>query len=155
MKTLSPTSVALVFGIAVLVGAGSVYYSNHITDKEVASSSPIATPTPRDAAIFTIKDESGTVLLTGEDITGATAELGPNHFDSSEAAELTVAFTPSGKDKLARATAQNIGKTLPVYVDGRLVSSPMVLQSITDGQVVVTGDFTLAEAQEMAAKINR
>ncbi|MDO8601487.1 MAG: protein translocase subunit SecD, partial [bacterium] len=51
-------------------------------------------------------------------------------------------------------TARNIGKFLPIYIDGVPVSTPVVQQEIAGGKAQISGDFTAETAQVLARNLN-
>jgi len=48
-------------------------------------------------------------------------------------------------------TEQNIGRQLAIVLDGALYSAPVIRSAILGGSGVIEGDFTIAQAQELAA----
>jgi preprotein translocase subunit SecD len=94
------------------------------------------------------------------------AGLGGTSVDSASA-ELTttgsgwvvdLSFTPSGSAKFAQVTGELAQQTQPanqfaIVVDGDVVSAPAVMSAITGGKAQITGDFSKAEAQALAAAI--
>ena len=56
------------------------------------------------------------------------------------------------REAMAKLTADNLGKPLPIRVDGRVVSAPLVNEPITGGQVQIAG-VDQAEAQRIAAAL--
>ncbi len=68
---------------------------------------------------------------------------------------LQITFTDAGAKQLAKVTHQNIGKRLAIIIDGRLYSAPTIKSEIRGGQAEITGNFSEAEAQDLAAKINQ
>jgi len=89
------------------------------------------------------------VLLNALDVEGAKATVGPNATPN-----ISLTFTRDGAKKLARVTAENIGRRMAIVVDGRLLSAPIIRARIPGGRAVIAGDFTLKEARELAAAIN-
>jgi preprotein translocase subunit SecD len=65
-----------------------------------------------------------------------------------------IALTDKGRDRLAEATRQNIGKHLVITTDGRLLSAPIIMAEIKDGRAWISGSFTEQEATKLAVRIN-
>ncbi len=63
-----------------------------------------------------------------------------------------VAFTfdTDGGSKFARLTSEYKGKMLAIVMDNKVISAPMVNSPITGGSGIITGNFTVDEAQELA-----
>jgi len=95
------------------------------------------------------KDSSGNVLVEGT-----------KHLDSAEATyyqgqyAVSLKFNSSGTRAFAEATANNIGNTISIYINDRLVISPTVNSAITDGNAVITGNYTYEQANELAIQIS-
>ena len=62
----------------------------------------------------------------------------------------------AGKTEFARATEELSDSDTPIsiWLDGELISAPLVHEPITDGQAVITGNFTQQSAEELAMRIN-
>jgi len=68
---------------------------------------------------------------------------------------IDITFTDAGAKRFAKVTHQNIGKRLAIIIDGRLYSAPTIKSEIRDGKAEVSGNFSEAEANDLAAKINQ
>ncbi len=56
----------------------------------------------------------------------------------------------TGARTWARLTADNIGKSIAIVLDGFVYSAPRVNQEITGGSSSISGDFTILEARDLA-----
>ena len=95
------------------------------------------------------RTSDGTVVLTGDDIKSATAVTDA----AGSEYKVQLVLNESGKEAFATATSENIGKTISIYLDDEVISSPTVNSAITGGEAVIEGDFTLDEARELASLI--
>ena len=68
---------------------------------------------------------------------------------------IDITFTDAGAKRFAKVTHQNIGKRLAIIIDGRLYSAPTIKSEIRGGQAEISGNFSEAEAQDLATKINQ
>ena len=84
------------------------------------------------------------VLITGADIDTATVVA------VSGQSVVEVVFTDAGSAKFAEITSRNLKKRLGIFVDGHLVSAPVVQAAITGGKAMINGDFTDEEADRIA-----
>jgi preprotein translocase subunit SecD len=50
-------------------------------------------------------------------------------------------------------TTQNIGRVLAIVLDKRVISSPVIQDTIPDGQGVISGNFTIDSANELAVQL--
>ncbi|MFD0899809.1 protein translocase subunit SecD [Actinomadura sediminis] len=114
-----------------------------------------------------INDESGQPIvigpakLTGDQIGGAEAVYDPQNLSGWA---VTIDFRGNGDDIWQQMTAEAACKTgderrAAIVLDGRVISSPGVVQSvpcgvgISGGSTQITGDFTADEAKDLAALI--
>ena len=51
-------------------------------------------------------------------------------------------------------TSRNIGRTIEIRVDGKVVMRPIVREPIMGGSVQLSGGLTLTEAKELADRLN-
>ncbi|HLD22276.1 MAG TPA: protein translocase subunit SecD [Patescibacteria group bacterium] len=88
--------------------------------------------------------------LTGEQLDRADVTFDPN----TGLPTVSITFDEQGKELFAKITKENTGKTVAIYLDGQIISAPVVEQEITTGEAVISGDFTLEEAKELAQRLN-
>ena len=76
---------------------------------------------------------------------------------SSEKGEpmVTINFTDEGGRRFAEITEQHLNKRIGFVIEGRLMMAPMVMSVISGGSVSISGNFTKAQADELAANINK
>ena len=88
--------------------------------------------------------------LTGADLKSATVV-----FDQTTGKPaVSLEFTSEGANKFEDLTGKNVGKPLPILLDGQLVSAPVVQEKIIGGNAQITGTFTLDEAKNLAIQLN-
>ena len=95
------------------------------------------------------RDSEDNVLLTGKDVKDATALL-----DDTSRPVVSLELNDDGKEKFAEATANNIGKSIGIYMDDEEVSSPVVQSTISDGKAVINGMSSMDEATKLAGIIS-
>lgn len=88
--------------------------------------------------------------LSGKQLKKANVEFDPN----TGIPLVNITFNDEGKDLFAAITSRNIGKPVAIFLDGQPISIPTVQEQITGGQAVISGDFTLAEAKQLAQRLN-
>ena len=96
-------------------------------------------------AVLQFKDEEGNVKLTGEDLKNAKEQMGQN-----KQPLVALEFSDEGGKKFGALTAANIGRHIGIYLDGELLTNPVVNEAITGGSAVITGQRTLEEAKDLA-----
>ena len=89
--------------------------------------------------------------LTGKDLAKAQVEFNQS---GTGAPVVALGFTDEGKDKFGELTKRNVGKRLAIYLDEMLLTAPVVQQPITTGDAVISGDFTVNEAKNLAIQLN-
>ncbi|HCW73444.1 MAG TPA: protein translocase subunit SecDF [Clostridiaceae bacterium] len=98
---------------------------------------------------LTFKDPDGNVILSGSDVTSATAML-----DSTNKPIVSLVLNEVGAEKFEKATTDFRGKQISINMDGEVLSSPMVNDVITGGEAMITGMGSVEEAQNLAGIIN-
>ncbi|MEP7132090.1 MAG: hypothetical protein ABI914_02920 [Acidobacteriota bacterium] len=88
------------------------------------------------------------VLLDASAIAAADVERGPGGYS-----QIRLSLTPEGARRLAEITRRFVGRRLGIVVEGRLRSAPRVMERVSNGILVIAGDFSDSEAQEMARKL--
>lgn len=97
-------------------------------------------------------DESGQVLLTGDQVASAKAGV----IDQGGGAKgyiVSLTFTEEGSKAFADATAANVGKRIAIIYDGQIYSNPVVREAISGGQCQIDGMADYEEANDLAATI--
>ncbi len=89
--------------------------------------------------------------LTGKDLEGASVEIQNQGLPEPQVA---LQFNSQGAKLFSAITKKNIKKPVAIYLDGQLVSSPIVQTEIDNGKAVITGHFTLQEAKNLAKRLN-
>jgi hypothetical protein len=67
---------------------------------------------------------------------------------------ITIRLTERSGRMFAELTKDNVGRTIEVRIDGKVVMSPIIREPILGGSVQVSGGFTLKDAQELADRLN-
>ena len=98
----------------------------------------------------TYRDVTGsyTPLITGENITRVTVD---KESETSNYYAVNITLDSAGSEAFAQATrelAPDHGKIV-IILDGQIQSAPAVQSEITGGQVSITGNYTLEQAQSL------
>ena len=86
-------------------------------------------------------------LLTGSELTRAEVQADPN---STGNWQVSIEFTATGTRIFGEVTEQNVGRHLAIILDGSLYSAPRINERIPGGRAVITGQFTVDEARDLA-----
>ena len=96
------------------------------------------------------RTSDGTVVITGDDVKSATAVTDA----AGSEYKVRLVLNDSGKEAFAKATSENIGKPISIYLDDNEISSPTVNSAITGGEALIEGsNFTLEYARELSSLI--
>lgn len=88
--------------------------------------------------------------------TGVTGEMLKNAYSGTTTPgqwAVFFEFNPEGAKKFGQLTTELSGKPLGIFLDEKLVSSPMVNEPITGGNGYIHGSFTPQEANDLAIKL--
>lgn len=89
--------------------------------------------------------------LTGKNLQDARVEYANQGLSNPQVA---VKFDDDGTKLFADLTKKNLGKRMAILIDGQIVSAPTVQSEITNGQAVITGNFTQKEAKTLVSRLN-
>lgn len=93
--------------------------------------------------------------LTGRYVETATLEFaGGQGGQLSNEPMVSVKFNEEGAKLFAELTRDNVGQQIGIFLDGELLSSPVVNEAITGGTAVITGSFTAEEARALAQNLS-
>lgn len=70
------------------------------------------------------------------------------------AIQVSLLFDSEGRDLFAQITEEHIGEPIAIFLDGEPISVPVVQTVIRDGRAVITGGFTIQQAQLLAQRLN-
>lgn len=90
-------------------------------------------------------------ILTSADIVRASF-FGDNN--SEKGYVVSVELNSTGRVKLHMATKENMGKRLGIYVEGRMLTAPVIHSVIDDGKAAIAGGFSRADAEKIASILN-
>lgn len=85
------------------------------------------------------------VLLDGSLLINARVE-----FDQFQQPQVGIEFNRKGARIFDRITGENIHKRLAIVLDNSVYSAPVIQDRIAGGKAVITGNFTLNEAKDLA-----
>ena len=91
-------------------------------------------------------DRGGKAAMEGDAVTDANETFG----QYSSTAEVSMQMNAEGAKQWKRLTADNIGKSVAIVLDGYVYSYPTVQAEIAGGRSSITGNFTLNEAKDLA-----
>ena len=86
------------------------------------------------------------IILSGDNLLDAQPRM------NSETNETVVSFTLDrvGAKRFGKATSTGIGKQLAIVLDGKIISAPVVRDTIASGSGQISGGFTFQTATDLA-----
>lgn len=104
---------------------------------------------------LTFMDVSGNTVLTGSDVSGASAVTQNNQTTGAREYMVQLTLTEEGAQKFREATEAAVVNQDPIYIiyDGRIISAPLVQVAITDGNCVIQGMESYEAATNLASTI--
>lgn len=94
-----------------------------------------------------------TTGLTGTYLERAQLQFG-NGSQGIQAPVVRVDFNSEGTKLFGDITTKNTGRLLGIFLDGQLLSAPVINDKITDGVAIISGNFTADAAREMVRNLN-
>ncbi len=98
-------------------------------------------------------NESDSFIPTGLDgkyLKHAQVTFAPN----TGTPEVSLQFNDEGAKLFEKITGENVGKVIAIYLDGSIISAPVVREAISGGTAQITGTFTPEEAKTLAGRLN-
>ncbi len=92
--------------------------------------------------------------LTGAYLTGAQLQFGNGSSASIQEPGVVVNFNSQGTKLFSQITDNNVGEELGIFLDGQLISAPVIQEKIDDGTAIISGNFTPQAAKTMASNLN-
>ena len=124
VKALLPRDIKLFWGVKSADPAGTVY----------------------DLYAIKANTRDGKAPLDG----GVVTEAREEYSQHGAAAEVSMVMNATGARTWARMTADNIGRSIAIVLDGYVYSAPRVNDEIEGGRSSITGQFTIQEAKDLA-----
>ena len=93
-----------------------------------------------------VTNRDGNAAMDGDVVTDASQAFG--QYNSS--AEVSMSMNQEGAKQWKRLTAENIGKSIAIVLDGFVYSYPTVQSEISGGRSSISGDFSVNEAKDLA-----
>ncbi len=110
------------------------------------ASTTLANGDPNPAAF----DDTG---LTGKYLTSAALQFGNGSALQTNPVVL-VNFNSEGTKLFSDITGQNVGRELGIFLDGKLLSAPVIQVHIENGSAIISGNFTAQGAKTLATNLN-
>lgn len=74
--------------------------------------------------------------------------------ETSVSPAVAVEFNEAGSELFATITREHVGEPLAIFLDGELISIPVIREEIRDGRAEISGQFTLDDAKQLTRDLN-
>ena len=105
-------------------------------------------PTGEQSAIYT---DTG---LTGSLVRRAQLEFGSGGGGLANEPVVILSFNKEGSDLFKQLTTDNVGGILGIFLDGEVISAPVIREPIAGGTATISGGFTPEEARLLVRDLN-
>ncbi|WP_340118878.1 protein translocase subunit SecD [Pelagibius sp. 7325] len=85
------------------------------------------------------------IMVSGDHLTDATSG-----FDQNSRPVVNFAFDTLGAKRFGDATRENVGKLFAIILDEKVISAPVINEPITGGRGMISGNFTVETANDLA-----
>jgi preprotein translocase subunit SecD len=93
--------------------------------------------------------------LTGQYLASAQLQFGSGTAGQTPNQPIVVLnFNEEGARLFEQITTEHVNKELAIFLDGELISNPVVQEPITGGTATITGSFTPQEARDLVENLN-
>ena len=92
--------------------------------------------------------------LTGRYLQRANLQFGQGSGGLSNEPIVNITFTSEGADLFEAITREHVGEQLAIFLDGDVMSSPVIREAIGGGSAVISGNFTPTEARDLVQNLN-
>ncbi|MDH5442377.1 MAG: protein translocase subunit SecD [Candidatus Nomurabacteria bacterium] len=97
--------------------------------------------------------------LTGQYLTGASVQFSQGVQSGAGGLSgqpyIALQFDKDGGKLFADITGAHIGEALAIMLDGQVISAPTIQTTITGGEAIITGSFTIDEAKTLAGRLSQ
>jgi preprotein translocase subunit SecD len=97
-----------------------------------------------------LERQKAIVLFSEALLDGSTIQRAQVSNDQFGKPEVDFTLNMEGGKKFSKITEVNVGKRMAIVLDGKILSMPVIRERIPGGQVRISGNFTMKEAQDLA-----
>ncbi len=89
------------------------------------------------------------VMISGEQLINAQQSYDPQNNQPV----VSISFDSGGANTFAKVTAESVGKRFAMVLDGKVLSAPSINEPILGGSAQISGNFTVASANNLAISL--
>lgn len=122
----------------------------HLVDEETSAADAQMGKISPESMLMT-GDETGYVVVKRAVVVGGEQlETAKGSYDETGKPVVSFEFKTLGAKKFGNATRDNVDRRLAIVLDGRIISAPVINSPITGGKGIITGNFTVQSAADLA-----
>ncbi len=122
----------------------------HLVDEETTPQMAQMGKISADSMLMTGEDTGYIVLKRSVVVGGESLEDSRGTYDENGRPAVSFSFKSAGAKKFGNATRDNVGRRLAIVLDGKVISAPTINSPITGGKGIITGNFTVQTANDLA-----
>lgn len=108
-----------------------------------------------DATVASGTDPFVATELTGRYLKSAELQFGTGQGSTASGQPVVVLnFNDEGGALFEKITTEHVGRQLAIFLDGELISSPVIQEPIAGGTATITGQFTPVEGRDLVRNLN-
>ncbi len=93
--------------------------------------------------------------LTGQYLERAQLQFGTGgQVSLSNTPVILLRFTTAGGERFEEITKNNVGSALGIFLDGQIISDPVIQEVISGGEATITGSFSPEDARDIVRNLN-
>ncbi len=127
-----------------------------LVDQSMSVEEAISTRPPPGSSVYQSQDESeGPYLLRNEVIVGGEdlVDAQPGFDQQTNEPIVSFRFNASGGRRFGQVTAENVGRPFAIVLDKKVISAPVIREPILGGSGQISGNFTVAQVNELAIQL--
>ena len=122
----------------------------HLVDEETTPQAAQMGKLSPDSMLMNGEETGYIVLKRAVVVGGEQLEDARQSFSDQGVPAVSFKFKSLGAKKFAKATAENVHRHLAIVLDGKVISAPEIQSPITGGNGIITGNFTVQSANDLA-----
>jgi preprotein translocase subunit SecD len=109
---------------------------------------------PPGSQVLPMADQTGAiavqrrVIVSGDQLTDAKQS-----FDQDGQPVVSISFNTRGARSFGRVTQEHVGKPFAIILDEQVLSAPVINEPILGGQAMISGNFTIETANQLAISL--
>ena len=122
----------------------------HLVDEETTPQMAQMGKLSADSMLMSGEETGYIVLKRSVVVGGESLEDAKGSYDEQGRPAVSFSFKSAGAKKFGNATRENVGRRLAIVLDGQVISAPTINSPITGGRGIITGNFTVQSANDLA-----